>query len=125
MMPSDAVRNSDGNCRNCEIAISDGIFTTPYPPYDAELSSIRTAQANSADDGDGFPVSLDARHSGEYFFLHCSSCGAELAFGQRKDGGLFPRRKVDSGSYFEENGWRRYKPQRAIEASAAPAANTS
>jgi hypothetical protein len=59
----------------------------------------------------------------EYFFLHCSSCGAELAFGQRKDGGLFPRRKDDAGNFFEDNGWRHYKPQRTIEAIAVPVAN--
>lgn len=36
----------------------------------------------------------------------CSDCGAELAFGQRKDGGLFPKRKDESGAQMENNGWR-------------------
>ena len=61
----------------------------------------------------------------DYYSLRCSSCGAELAFGQRKDGGLFPRRKDDAGNYLEDNGWRRYKAQRAVEASAEPAGRRS
>jgi hypothetical protein len=35
----------------------------------------------------------------EYFFLHCSACGAELSFGQRREGGLFPKRKTETESH--------------------------
>jgi len=61
----------------------------------------------------------------DYYSLHCSACGAELTFGQRKDGGLFAKRKDDSGNCLEDNGWRRYKSQRAIEASTAAAVRKS
>jgi hypothetical protein len=35
----------------------------------------------------------------DYYSLRCLACGAELSFGQRKDGsGLFPKRKTDDGA---------------------------
>jgi hypothetical protein len=56
----------------------------------------------------------------EYFSLHCSACGAELSFGQRKDGtGLYPKRKTDDGTLLPDGGWKRYQ-QRAIDAPAFP-----
>ena len=56
----------------------------------------------------------------EYYSLHCTICGAELSFGQRRDGsGLYPKRKTDDGSPLPDGGWRRYQ-QRAIDAPAFP-----
>jgi len=57
----------------------------------------------------------------EYYALHCTICGAELSFGQRKDGsGLYPKRKTDDGAPLPDGGWRRYQ-QRAIDAPPSPA----
>jgi hypothetical protein len=56
----------------------------------------------------------------EYYALHCTICGAELSFGQSKDGcGLYPKRKTDDGTPLPDNGWRRYQ-QRVIDAANFP-----
>jgi hypothetical protein len=51
----------------------------------------------------------------EYFSLRCTACGAELSLGQRKDGGLYARRKDNEGRPVPNNGWHQYQ-QRALEA---------
>jgi hypothetical protein len=51
-------------------------------------------------------------------YLHCSSCGSELALGQRKDGGLFPRRNDNNSRPLPDNGWRRWQTK-AIQASVS------
>jgi hypothetical protein len=56
----------------------------------------------------------------EYYSLKCTECQAELSFGQRKDGGLFAKRKDDLGHNLEDGGWKRWQ-HRAIEAGT-PAA---
>jgi hypothetical protein len=61
----------------------------------------------------------------EYYSLHCTICGAELSFGQRKDGtGLFAKRKTDDGAPLPDGGWRRYQ-QRAIDAPASSSTRRS
>jgi hypothetical protein len=51
----------------------------------------------------------------DYYALHCNACGAELSFGQRRDGGLFVKRKDEHGKPLPDGGWRRWQ-QRAVEA---------
>lgn len=53
----------------------------------------------------------------DYYSLCCSACGAQLSLGQRKDGGLFVKRKDEQGRPLPDNGWRKWQ-QRAIEAAA-------
>lgn len=44
----------------------------------------------------------------EYFSLTCSDCGAALSFGQRKDGGLWAKRKDENGNAYDHRGWKVY-----------------
>ena len=55
----------------------------------------------------------------DYYSLHCSQCHAELSFGQRRDGGLFAKRKHEDGKPLADGGWRRWQ-QRVIDAINAP-----
>ncbi len=56
----------------------------------------------------------------DYYSLTCSDCGAALSFGQRKDGGLWAKRKDEHGNMLDHRGWKVYL---AIEApKQAPAA---
>ena len=59
----------------------------------------------------------------EYYELVCSDCEAKLSFGQRKDGGLWAKRKDDQGNMLDHRGWHIY---RALEApkEAAPSPAT-
>jgi hypothetical protein len=47
----------------------------------------------------------------EFFSLRCMDCGAELSFGQTKDGKrLFAKRKLEDGSYDREHfGWKKFQ----------------
>src|SRR5215469_8582217 len=40
----------------------------------------------------------------DYYALRCNACGAELSFGQRKDGGLFPKRQDGEGRLLAHGG---------------------
>lgn len=53
----------------------------------------------------------------DYYEIKCVDCGAELSFGQRMDGGLFPKRKDDDGRSLGSNGWRKYQAK-ALEPTA-------
>ncbi len=46
----------------------------------------------------------------DYYERVCNDCGAKLSYGQAKKGDkLFPRRKLDDGTYDKENkGWHFY-----------------
>ena len=52
------------------------------------------------------------RQAGEFEFLEllCASCGATLALGQRKDGGLFPVRRGEDRKPLPHNGWSKWEP---------------
>ena len=45
--------------------------------------------------------------------LHCEKCRARLAFGTHDNdkGTLFPKRKDESGAYFNHNGWTKYNKE--------------
>jgi hypothetical protein len=49
----------------------------------------------------------------DYYELMCKGCFAKLSFGQHKVGnGLFPKRKLQDGSYDKESkGWHKWIPQ--------------
>lgn len=50
----------------------------------------------------------------DYYELICTECNARFQFGQHKKGGtLFPKRT-------EGGGWKRWSPDRAIDAPATP-----
>jgi hypothetical protein len=44
----------------------------------------------------------------DYYALTCSDCGAALSFGQRKDGGLWAKRKDENGNALDHRGWKLY-----------------
>lgn len=44
----------------------------------------------------------------DYYALTCSDCGAALSFGQRKDGGLWAKRKDEHGNALDHRGWKVY-----------------
>ena len=52
----------------------------------------------------------------DYYEMFCKSCFAKLAFGQHKvGGGLFPKRKLDNGSFDKESkGWKKWQPNGSV-----------
>lgn len=46
----------------------------------------------------------------QYHEMRCMSCGATLAFGQRRsDGALFPKRKDKDGNWLGNSGWVKFR----------------
>ena len=51
------------------------------------------------------------RHDGnDYYAIHCQTCGAELALGQKKTGDtLFIKRKDKDGNILPNGGWKKWQ----------------
>jgi hypothetical protein len=46
----------------------------------------------------------------DFFEMVCLACGAQLSFGQTREGGrLFPKRKDKDGCELGKNGWHHYQ----------------
>jgi hypothetical protein len=51
-----------------------------------------------------------------FYEMRCQSCGACLAFGQKKnDGTLFPKRKDKNGNWLDGSGWVKFKRVEAAD----------
>lgn len=51
----------------------------------------------------------------DYYSMACCDCGAELRFGQHKQGGTLFAKRTDG-----ERGWKKYKPAGLIESESVP-----
>lgn len=48
----------------------------------------------------------------EFYSMECLGCGAQLSFGQTKEGGrLFPKRKDQNGYEVGKHGWHQYQQE--------------
>ncbi len=59
----------------------------------------------------------------DFYELVCSDpqCNARLSFGQNKEGGgLFAKRKDESGNHLDYDGWSIYRPEHSSEPVPAP-----
>ena len=58
------------------------------------------------------------RYVGEYTYyeFRCRACGHALQLGQRKDGGLFPKRKDADGGWLVDNGWTKWEGEPKAQA---------
>lgn len=73
----------------------------------AEMAELLSVGVHCGKSGatDTIPV---RRMTGDFIFREwkCVSSGATLGMGQKKEGGLFPRRKDKEGNWLEDNGWQ-------------------
>lgn len=56
----------------------------------------------------------------KYYDLGCRDCGAQFKFGQRKQGGLFPKRKDDQGKPLANGGWAKWEARDEHDSKPAP-----
>lgn len=57
------------------------------------------------------PTDKKGKATFTYYEMKClrPGCWATLDIGQRKDGGMYPKRKAADGSFLPNNGWKVYK----------------
>lgn len=90
-------------------------FKDAFVEAAAAAELIKAAQCGMC--GGGAVPSHRIHDGNSYFAFKCTACGAELGVGQRKDGGLFARRKDKSGEYMENNGWLKWAGKKAVAAA--------
>lgn len=83
-----------------------------------EMAAAQEVFSNSvcgACDSHNTRLSVREVDGNRYYACKCSDCGAELAFGQKRDGGtLFPKKKDKDGNWLSGNGWVKYQPKKTV-----------